>query len=643
MRLLRAYRIAPIVILYLIYAVVWLVISLLARDQSLHLLFFTPLLELVGCCVLIGGALYIGYLIGRQRDPASSITPDAAHLSAVSTMEANYHTLQTAFERQTRESALLDRVRIAISRELDLQTIIRTVVEGVAETFGYTQISLYLLEGHELVLQYQIGYDKVIERIPITKGISGRVITSGEPLLIEDVSSEPEFLGAISGIVSEIAVPLFEQHKVVGLFNVESINGIKLTNADLALMIALSDHIDIALNRARLYEDIRRNEETFRQLFHHAPIAMVLSNMTAQVVRVNPATCELLGYSESELLGMNLSAVAYPEDDPKNIALRDELIQGKMTYFTMEKRYIAQSGKLIYGILQVALIRDAHGNPSQFVGQIVDVTDLKEAERKLQSLNLMLEQRVNERTRELSSANQRLIELDKLKTKFIGDISHELRTPVANINTRLYLIDHDKTARAADHLAVIKAQMGRLQLLLDDVLNFARLEAVEKETLFLEPININTLIETLKPTFLARANAAKLTLQYELQSDPLMIHGSDELIVKLFTNLLDNAIKYTHTGHIQVRTHEVASKQRAVIEVSDSGHGILPEDLPHIFERFYRGHDVGSLTIPGAGLGLAIVKEIVALHHGEVEVESIPSQGTTFRIFLPLVNELSAL
>jgi PAS domain S-box-containing protein len=636
---------------YVVYVVAWWLFDWLVRSKQLDFQ-YAPLLEVIGTVILIIGAVYVGMLIGfrKGQDSIPQPAPTTEHL------QARYEALQAAFERQTRTAALLDSVRMAISRELDLQMIIRTVVEGVAEVFGYTHISLYLLEQDDLILQYQIGYDNVIERVPLSKGVAGRVVRNGFPVLIEDVSKDAEFLGAVGGIVSEIAVPLYDQYKVVGLFNVESVNGVKLTEADLDLMIALSDHIDIALSRARLYEEIRRNEETFRQIFTHAPISMVLSDMNAKVVRVNPATCKLLGYEEQELIGMNLSDIAYPDDDPKNIELRQELLKGRMTYFTMEKRYFAKSGAMIYGILQVAMIRDAQGNPVQFVGQIVDATELKQAEHKLQTLNqvlqslnttlqtlnLELEQRVEERTKELSAANQRLIELDKLKTKFIGDISHELRTPLANINTRLYLLDHDKPDRTPDHLTIIKTQMSRLQMLLDDVLNFARLESIEKQSIFLEPININTLIETLKPTYAARAHAAKLELSFVLRPEPLMIQGSDEHLIKLFTNLLENAIKYTPSGYIKVRTYEATTGQRAVIEVSDSGRGILPEDLPHIFERFYRGHDIGSSNIPGTGLGLAIVKEIVVLHHGEIEVASIPAKGTKFFVYLPLVNTLQA-
>ncbi len=169
--------------------------------------------------------------------------------------ERRYESLLAAAQRQSLELALLDKVRTALARELDLPMVFRAVVEGIAETFGYTLVSLYLLKEEDvLTLQHQVGYEHVIERIPTTQGVTGRVVRTRKPVLLEDVTADSAFLSAVQNITSEICVPLFDQGRVVGVLNVES-KEVKLSRADLRLMVALTEQINVAIGRARLYAE----------------------------------------------------------------------------------------------------------------------------------------------------------------------------------------------------------------------------------------------------------------------------------------------------------------------------------------------------------------------------------------------------
>ena len=177
------------------------------------------------------------------------------HFAQLAAIALDNARLYASAQRQAQELALLDRVRTALAREIALPDLIKTVVEAIAQTFGYNLVSLYLLRGDTLHLQHQVGYDQVIKEIPITGGISGRVVRTGQPILIEDVHTDPNFLEAIPGIASEVCVPLFDQGQVVGVLNVEASEEHQLSEADLRLLTALGEHVSIAITRARLYTE----------------------------------------------------------------------------------------------------------------------------------------------------------------------------------------------------------------------------------------------------------------------------------------------------------------------------------------------------------------------------------------------------
>ena len=196
-------------------------------------------------------------------DQIEDITRRKMATGALRESEQRYRTLFTSAQRQAQELSLLDKARTALAREMDLSDLFKTVVEAIVDTFGYTLISLYLRQPDYLVLQYQIGYENVIQKIPIEKGITGRVVRTGQPILVNDIRDDPAFLGAIEGISSEVCVPLIDQDQVVGVLNVESTQGMTLTEADLRLMTALSEHIGVAIGRARLFTSIRESEERY--------------------------------------------------------------------------------------------------------------------------------------------------------------------------------------------------------------------------------------------------------------------------------------------------------------------------------------------------------------------------------------------
>lgn len=246
-----------------------------------------------------------------------------------------------------------------------------------------------------------------------------------------------------------------------------------------------------------------------------------------------------------------------------------------------------------------------------------------------------LEQRVVERTRELEEANAQLQELDSLKSKFVTDVSHELRTPVTNIQLYLHLLRRCDPEKYAQYLSIMEEQTGHLAVLIQDILDLSHLDMgiIVMEAV---PVDLNALIQQIIDIQQIRAQTIGLELHFDPDTSLPSVQADPNQLNQVITNLVDNALNYTSTGWVKASTQLDLERNQVCIQVQDTGMGIGQKDLPHIFERFYRGDQVGSSNIPGSGLGLAIVKELTSLHGGKVEVESQPGEGSTFRVWLPL-------
>ena len=243
-----------------------------------------------------------------------------------------------------------------------------------------------------------------------------------------------------------------------------------------------------------------------------------------------------------------------------------------------------------------------------------------------------LEHRVAERTRELAEANQSLTELDRLKSKFVSDVSHELRTPVTNLKLYVELLERGKPEKRGYYMTTLKQQANRLVQLVEDILNLSRLELGAGKVQF-APVDLNALVEQVVNAHRPSADSAGLSLTFVPGPDLRPVRGERNQLAQVVTNLVANAINYTPVGDVRVSTYPW--DEQVCLEVHDTGRGIDPEDVPHLFERFYRGKHADRASVPGSGLGLAIVKEIVDLHTGRIEVESRVGEGSTFRVRLP--------
>ncbi len=297
--------------------------------------------------------------------------------------EQRYRRLFVTAKRQAQELSLLDRVRSALARKLDLPEIFRTVVEAFAGTFGYTQISVYLVEGDELALENQVGYETCFQRIPLSNGICGRVARTSQPALVKDVRSDPDFIGAIEGVISEVCVPLLDHGQVFGILNVESTGGMVLGESDLRLMTALSEQISIAISENRLDRQIRESEERYRSFVQNFQGIAFGGRLDFKPLFMNGATEEITGYSESEFLGGNLrwNQIIHPQDLAQVNAAIDNMLALPSRSGECEYRILRKDGQVRWVHELFQGVSDGFGKHDQTQGTIYDITERKRSEK----------------------------------------------------------------------------------------------------------------------------------------------------------------------------------------------------------------------------------------------------------------------
>lgn len=271
------------------------------------------------------------------------------------------------------------------------------------------------------------------------------------------------------------------------------------------------------------------------------------------------------------------------------------------------------------------------------------VQQKEQAEAEVYHLNIELQQRVEDRTRELrakaeelTAANERLQELDRLKSEFVSLVSHELRAPLTNVRSAIELMELScpaVNATCSQMFDIVGGQIGRLGRLVDDVLNISRIEAGGLSLTY-AAVDIAQTAERAVNDIAAR-QTGHVFRQQGSAVHPRVWADADRLY-EVVANLVDNAAKYSPPrSEVILEVH--TEGQEAVISVSDSGPGIPPEEHGHIFEKFHRLDSGDAKETYGYGLGLYLCRRLVESMNGRIWVESEPGHGATFRFSLPLV------
>jgi heavy metal sensor kinase len=252
----------------------------------------------------------------------------------------------------------------------------------------------------------------------------------------------------------------------------------------------------------------------------------------------------------------------------------------------------------------------------------------------------LLDDEIGQLARTFNAMLERLDQGFQRERRLTLDVSHELRTPLAMLKTQLSLA-HSRPREAAELLQMMTDMEGdvdRMTRLVEQMLILTRVEQHGLDET--APIDLVHLLETIVGQFQEKALRRGITLNLDLTSQvKLVVNGDAERLRQVFTNLIDNAIKYTDSsGYVQVNISRRWSE--ILIMIADTGIGIPHEHLPYIFKRFYRVDSARARDTGSFGLGLAITQAIVQAHQGKIEVESLPAQGTTFTVKLPYYGRI---
>ncbi|MDX1977037.1 MAG: PAS domain S-box protein [Pseudanabaenaceae cyanobacterium bins.68] len=604
------------------------------------------------------------YLIAAQKDQNQQIVIVGIDITEQEKAKADLEELNQLLEAKVKERTIeLDTVNQKLTREIEerqriehsLSSHLKRVETAYRMVFAMNQAEtledIYSRSVRGMMSIFQVGClailladEQGMMRFKLARGMTEQLRKNLERVVqdrsryLNDANTQPmlyyDTIGLPfpqdlqdqmrdQGIEAMVIFPLIHNGLVIGEIAIYSDHALKLSPEEVQMGKTIATYIAVAITRKQTEISLRKSESQFRQIFRDATFGMALANMrTRRLIRVNSALCQMLGYSEVELLSLTIDDVTDPQDLSKDMRHLLQASYGQVESYRLEKRFLRQDGKIFWASSSVTVLRDMDGHPTSILVMVEDISDRMAAAdqtRKTAALKLELD---------------REKELNNLRTKFFSMASHEFRTPIGailmNANILEYANDTALNHKSLRSLQRIRANVKHLTALLDDVLTLNRADtgklAYRPELQELRELCQKVIEEWFsEDQYLDR-------IKFLPQGDrPYLAMIDQKLFHHMLTNLLANALKYSQE---QVLVELAAVELGTIsLKVSDRGIGIPSQDLPMLFDPFYRGENVGKVT--GSGLGLTIVKKTVEMHDGTITVESELGVGTTFRVVLP--------
>lgn len=361
-----------------------------------------------------------------------------------------------------------------------------------------------------------------------------------------------------------------------------------------------------------LTQHLTASEERYRLLFENATIMAAVYDSEERILLVNEAFTHGIGQPRSAIEGHRIDEIFSPTDAKQLAEMnRQAFTTGEMAVLEVSRQL--PNGQSVYYLRHTIPLPLSEGASEPQV--LVLTTDLTGQKRAM------------ERQQALQAAQEKL----DFFSEFFDIVSHDLKSPLTVMHTNLYLLERAPDASARQQrINLIGQQIRVLDQYLQDMLMISKLEHIP--TLQKVPVDVQALIAKVLYSFMPVIEQKALQCDVQQPMATVVMEADADQLQRALTNLIENAINYTLSdGRVTIKLARQPGGS-TVIEVHDTGIGIPAEDLPHIFDRFYRSPNAKALLSSGSGLGLAIVKQIVELHGGTISVESSYQHGSCFRL-----------
>ena len=499
--------------------------------------------------------------------------------------------LREQTERQAQEFNALYNIGKTITALLNVDEILSQVVSAAVNLTRAEEGSLLLLDADsgELYLRAGKNLDEATARnlrVRVEDTLMGRVIQTGRPVMLSGddvVKVKTSFL-----VKAILNVPLIVAERVIGVLSVDNKRSRQVFGEhDAHLLSTLADYAAIAIENARLYWAAEGERAKLHTILRDTQDAVIVTDAEMRLVLANNAARTAFGLGD-ESIGAPLA------DAIHNPALLELFDQGKRRGHNWRAEIPLGDSRTLQGQLSEL-------SGVGFGAVLQDISRLKE--------------------------------LDRIKSEFISIVSHDLRTPLTTIRGYVELLPRagPLSPMQQDFVERIERSTSSIVDLIGDLLDVSRIEAgLDWE---METTDLHKVVQEVTTSLQPDAAAKRQTLNVEIHDRP-MILGNGRRLAQVVSNLVGNAIKYTpEGGQIDAALRE--DGDFVLLEVRDTGIGILAEDQHRVFDKFYRVESDETATIAGTGLGLSIVKSIVEKHKGRVWVESELGAGSAFTVLLP--------
>lgn len=421
------------------------------------------------------------------------------------------------------------------------------------------------------------------------------------------------------------------EHRLIEWFNT------LLRNPQGSVEFMISIGTDIT-ERKRIEEELRQSEERMRLVLNATNDGIWDWNPLTHDDYLSPRWKEIVGYRDDELPNHDSTffELIHPDDRPAVTQAVKNHFDHHMPY-RAEMRLRHRDGSFRWVLSRGEAVRDSHGNPLRMVGSITDITDLKQAEEKLKTLNEELEARVKQRTAEMTAARDEAERANRAKSEFLSRMSHELRTPMNAILGFSQILEYENLP--PQQLAFVQEihRAGDYLLeMINELLDLARIESGKMITV-LQPVNITRAINGAAEIIQPLIHAKQIHVINQCSACHTVLADTTRL-KQVLVNLLSNAAKYNHHGgYIKIDCFPASSDWLRLC-ITDTGPGIPQEKHQYLFKPFERLGAENS-TIEGTGIGLALSKQLMELMNGRIGFDSAAGKGSTFWIELPLTTE----